>query len=86
LLLRLEISVLGAGGEAGTIFGYVGELTMAYDASLRVIIVQLLQELVERCLLLQGAGVVVFTSGVDTAFVTDADGATVVASGMGSTH
>ena len=86
MLLWLEVGVLGAGGEAGAVFGYVGKLAMAYDASLRVIPVQLLQELVERCLLLQGAGVVVFTSGVDTAFVTDADGATIVASGMGSTY
>jgi len=47
VFLRLKISILGAGGEAGTVFGYVGELTMAYDASLWVVAVQLLQELVE---------------------------------------
>jgi hypothetical protein len=47
LLLRLERCVLGAGGEAGAVFGYVGELTMAYDASLWVVAMQLLQELVE---------------------------------------
>jgi hypothetical protein len=43
----LEISVLGAGGEAGAVFGYVGKLAMAYDASLRVVAMQLLQEFVE---------------------------------------
>ena len=47
MLLRLEISILGAGGEAGTIFGYVGKLAMAYDASLWVVAMQLLHELVE---------------------------------------
>jgi hypothetical protein len=43
----LKISVLGAGGEAGAVFGYVGKLAMAYDASLRVVAMQLLQEFVE---------------------------------------
>ena len=84
--LRLEGGVLGAGGEAGAILGYVGELTMAYDASLGVVLVKLLQQLKHRLLLLWGAGVVVFTLGVDSAFVTYADGATIVASGMGTTH
>ena len=46
---------------------------MAYDAGLGVVAVERLQELVERGLLLRGAGIVVFTLGIDAAFVTDAE-------------
>ena len=65
---------------------YVREVAVAYDAGLGVVAVEQLQELVERCLLLRGAGIVVFTLGIDAAFVTDAERTAVVASGMSTSH
>jgi hypothetical protein len=65
---------------------YVREVAVAYDASLGVVAVERLQELVERGLLLRSTGVGVLTCGTDAAFVTDAERAAVVATGMGTSH
>ena len=71
--LRLELGVLSAGRETGTVLVYVREVAMAYDAGLGVVAVERLQELVERGLLLGGTGVGVLALGTDAAFVTDAE-------------
>ena len=72
-ILGLEIGVFRAGGESGTRLGYVGKLAMAYDAGLRVVAMQLLQELVEGCLLLRSTGIGIFAFDIDAALVTDAE-------------
>ena len=84
--LRLELGVLSAGRETGTVLVYVREVAVAYDAGLGVVAVERLQELVERGLLLGGTGVGVLALGTDAAFVTDAERTAVVASGMSTPH
>ena len=65
---------------------YVREVAVAYDARLRIVAVERLQELIKRGLLLWGTGIGVLAIGTDAAFVTDAERTAVVASGMGTSH
>ena len=46
---------------------------MAYDAGLRIVAVQLLQELVESVLLLWSASISSLSTSANAAFVTDAE-------------
>jgi hypothetical protein len=57
-LLGLEVCIFLAGEVAGAVLGYMGKFAMAYDAGLRVLLCQILQQLVESMLLGFGAGVV----------------------------
>jgi hypothetical protein len=59
---------------------------MAYDAGLRVVAMQLLQKLVEACLLLRSTRIGSLSSSANAALVADAERAAVVASGVGSTN
>ncbi len=72
-ILGLEIGVFRAGGESGTRFGYVRELTMADDAGQRVVAMQLLQELVEGCFLLRSTRIGSLTTSANAAFVAYAE-------------
>ena len=85
-ILRLQVGVFGAGGEPWAVFDDMGQLLVTDDAGLGVVASQLLQQCVERGLLLRGASVVVFTSCVHTALVADAQRAAVVASSMSATN
>ena len=68
----MKVGVLGS-GKAGTILPYIWELAMAYDAGLRVVAMQLLQELVEGCFLLRSTRIGSLTTSANAAFVTDAE-------------
>jgi hypothetical protein len=59
---------------------------MADDAGLRVVAMQLLQELVEGCLLLWSTRIGSLSTSANAALVADAERAAVVASGVGSTN
>ncbi len=72
-ILGLEVGIFCAGCEAGAVLGYVGKLAMADDAGLRVVAMQLLQELVEGCLLLRSTSIGIFAFDIDAALVTDAE-------------
>lgn len=78
--------VLDAGGEAGTALGYAGQLAVADDAGLGVIVVQIGQQFVERAFLWLGTGVGWLTLRVETALIADAERTVVVASGMNALY
>ena len=69
----MEVSVFRAGGESRARFGYVRELAMAYDSGLRVVAMQLLQELVEGCFLLRSTRIGSLTTSANAAFVAYAE-------------
>ena len=71
-ILGLKIGVFRAGGEPRTRLGYVRELAMAYDAGLRIVAMQLLQELVEGVLLLWSASIGSLSTSANAALVADA--------------
>ena len=83
---RLEALVLDAGGEAGTALGYAGQLAVADDAGLGVIVAQIGQQFVERAFLWLGAGVGRLTLRIETALIADAERTVVVASGMNALY
>ena len=85
-LLGLEIGVLAAGQVAGAVLGYVRQFAMAYDAGLRVLLCQLLQQLVEGVLLSFGAGVVSLAFFVQSALIHNAERAVIVMSGVYTLH
>ena len=83
---RLEALVLDAGGEAGTALGYAGQLAVADDTGLGVIVAQIGQQFVERAFLWLGAGVGRLALRVETALVADADRVGIVVQAVGTDH
>ena len=80
----LNPAVLAAGIEAGTGLGLgAGQVAVAGDAGRREEGVQTDEELLQGLALLGGAGVGRVTLGIEAAFVTEADAATVVGTAMG---
>ena len=86
LSLGLEVGILTAGEVAGAVLGYMGKFAMAYDAGLRVLLCQLLQQLVEGVLLSFSAGVVSLAFLVQSALVHNTERAVIVMSGVYTLH
>ena len=59
---------------------------MSDDAGARIVLMQALQQLIERGFLLGGTGVSFFTVDIVTSLVTDSNRAAVVACGMNALH
>ena len=70
------------GREAGTVLGDVGELAVAEDAGVRIIISEILQQLIERVFLGHSTGVVSMAVLVQATFVDNAEGTVVVMTGV----
>ena len=85
-LLGLEIGVLAAGQVAGAVLGYVRKFAMAYDAGLRVLLCQIIQQFIESMLLGFGAGVVSLSLFVQSALIHNAERAVIVMPGVYTLH
>ena len=70
------------GGETWTVLGDVGELIVAEDAGVRIIISEILQQLIEGVFLGLGPGVAGSAVLVQATFVDNAEGTVVVMTGM----
>lgn len=81
-IIRLQLGILDAGGEAGAVLGYVGQLAVADDAGRGILGSELLQQLIERVLLGLGTGIGRMTMLIETALIDDAKGTVVVVAGM----
>ena len=80
-----QVGEFFAGLEAGTGFGGgAGHLAVAADEGLGELAMEVAEESDEGSSLLEGAGVLRFAFGIETAFIADADGAAVEGSAMGS--
>lgn len=84
LLLEGERGKVGVflGIEAGAVFLHPGEVAVAEDLRAGVIVLQTPEEVEQGVLLGWRPGVGSLTVGIETAFVTDADGVGVIALGM----
>ena len=80
----LEGGVVGAGVEAGTGLGNVGQVTMTEDAGIGVVGLERLQQVPEGGLLCRRAGVSRMTVRGEATLVADAEGVLVVVAGMGA--
>ena len=78
----MEIGVGLRGGETWTVLGDVGELIVAEDAGVRIIISEILQQLIERVFLGHSTGVVSMAVLVQATFVDNAEGTVVVVTGV----
>ena len=78
----MEIGVGLRGGETWTVLGDVGELIVAEDAGVRIIISEILQQLIERVFLGHSTGVVSMAVLVQATFVDNAKGTVVVVTGV----
>ena len=84
LLLEGERGKVGVflGIEAGAVFLHPGEVAVPENLRAGVIVLQAPEEVEQGVLLGWRPGVVGLTVGIETAFVTDADGVGVIALGM----
>ena len=78
----MEIGVGLRGGETWTVLGDVGELIVAEDAGVRIIISEILQQLIEGMFLSNSTRVVSMAVLVQATFVDNAEGTVVVVTGM----
>ena len=79
---RGEVGVLFLGIEAGAVFLHPRKVAVAEDLRAGVIVLQAPEKVEQGVLLGWRPGVVGLTVGIETAFVTDADGVGVIALGM----
>ena len=77
-----EVGVLGAGIEPWTVFVYPGEIAMAEDLGVGIVVQQAAKQGLHGVLLSWGTGIVGFALLIEAAFITDAYRMGVVAAGM----
>ena len=83
---RVEVGVLGAGVEAGTVLGDPREVAVTEDDGIGIVDLQAAKQVEEGVLLSGGTRIVVLAVGIETALVTDANRVGIITTGMGTDH